>query len=116
MGVTPMAESLDLRDLERRSLKSWNEDGLPELIMGLLWMLWGGSWLVGNALPRGAVWNAFWMFTPALLALSGMAAVWATKRIKARVTFPRTGYVAWKQPTRGQRLGTAAIAMLTAVV
>ena len=74
-----MAAPLDLRELERRPTKYWNEDGLPELVMGLLWVLWGGAWLVGNALPRGPVWNVFWMFTPALLALSGVAAVRLTK-------------------------------------
>lgn len=111
-----MAAPLDLRELERRPTKYWNEDGLPELVMGLLWMLWGGAWLVGNALPRGPVWNVFWMFTPALLALSGVAAVRLTKALKARVTFPRTGYVQWKAPTRGQRVATAAVAMVTAAV
>ena len=111
-----MAAPLDLRELERRPTKYWNEDGLPELVMGLLWMLWGGAWLVGNTLPRGPVWNVFWMFTPAVLALSGVAAVRLTKALKARVTFPRTGYVAWKAPTRGQRVATAAVAMVTAAV
>ena len=107
-----MAEGLDLRDLERRSTRYWNEDGLPELVMGVLWMLWGGSWLIGNALPRGPVWNAFWIVTPALLALSGVAAVWVIKKLKARLTFPRAGYVAWKEPTRGQRLAVAALALV----
>jgi hypothetical protein len=106
-----MTESLDLHELERRPVKYWNEDGLPELVMGLLWILWGSSWIVGNALPRGPVWNVYWMFTPALLALGGVAAVWLTKRLKARITFPRTGYVRWKEPTRAQRLLTAAVAM-----
>lgn len=107
------AESIDLRDLERRPARYWNEDGLPELVMGVVWMVWGGSWLVGNALPRGPVWNVFWLITPALLALSGVAAVWATKKLKARVTFPRTGYVAWKAPTPAQRLLTAAVAVVS---
>jgi hypothetical protein len=111
-----MAESLDLRELERRPVKYWNEDGLPELVMGLLWILWGGAWLVGNRLPRGPVWNVYWLFTPALLALSGVAAVWATKRLKARLTFPRTGYVRWKEPTRRQRGAAAVVAVGTASI
>jgi hypothetical protein len=111
-----MTASVDLRELERRPRKYWNEDGLPELVMGLLWIVWGGAWLIGNALPRGPVWNVFWMFTPALLALSGVAAVRLTKALKARVTFPRTGYVQWKAPTGGQRVATAAVAMVTAAV
>lgn len=111
-----MADAVNLQELERRSVRYWNEDGLPELVMGLLWIVWGGSWLIGNALPRGPVWNVFWMFTPALLALSGVAAVWATKKLKSTVTFPRTGYVQWKEPTRRQRLFAAAVAMVTAAI
>lgn len=108
------AESLDLRELERRPVKYWNEDGLPELVMGTLWILWGGAWIVGNALPRGAVWNAYWTFAPVLLVLSSVAAAWAIKKLKAHLTFPRTGYVAWKTPTRGQRVMTAAVASVVA--
>jgi hypothetical protein len=111
-----MSASLDLSEIERRSKKYWNVDGLPELMMGLLWILWGGSWLFGESLPRGAAWNVYWMFTPALLALSGVASIWATKKLKTRITFPRTGYVEWNAPTRGQRLTAAAVAMVTAAL
>ena len=111
-----MREPVDVRDLERRATKYWHADGLPELVMGLLWIVWGAAWLVGQALPRGPVWNIFWMFTPAALALTGVAAVWVTKRLKARVTFPRAGYVEWKGPTAGQRLTAAAIAVVAAMV
>jgi hypothetical protein len=111
-----MADTLDLTDIEHRAKRYWNVDGLPELMMGLLWMLWGGSWLFGQSLPRGTAWNVYWMFTPALLALSGVASVWATKKLKARITFPRTGYVEWKGPTRGERLTAAAVAMGAAML
>jgi hypothetical protein len=72
--------------------------------------------LFGQTLPRGAVWNTYWLVTPAFLALSGVAATWATRKLKARITFPRAGYVAWKEPTRRARLVTAGVAMVTAAV
>jgi hypothetical protein len=109
-----MAESLDLKEIERRPAKYWNVDGLPELMMGLMWIVWGGAWLVGQSLPRGAAWNLYWTFTPVLLVLSGMAALRATKKLKARITFPRTGYVEWKEPTRAHRLVGSVVAMTTA--
>lgn len=109
-----MTESVDLKNLERRPQQYWDVDGLPELVMGLLWIVWGGAWLFGQTLPRGSVWNTYWLFTPALLACSGVAAVWAIKRLKARITFPRAGFVEWKEPTRGQRLATAGVAILAA--
>jgi hypothetical protein len=105
----------NLDELGRRPLRYWNADGLPELVMGLLWMVWGGAWLVGEALPRGWTWNAFWLFTPAFLAFSGVAAVWLTKWLKARLTFPRTGYVAWQEPRQRTRLMTAGLALIAAL-
>jgi hypothetical protein len=107
---------MDLGDMERRAQRYWNVDGLPELTMGLLWMVWGGAFLAGQSLPRGPAWNIYWMFTPAVLALSGVAATWLIKRLKARITFPRAGYVEWREPSRAQRLTTAAVAIVTAAV
>ena len=106
-----MAATLDLEGGKHRSQRHWTIDGLPELMMGLLWVLWGGAWLFGHSLPRGPVFNMYWAFTPALLALSGVAAVWATKKLKAHITFPRTGYIEWHSPTRTQRLTAAAVAV-----
>ena len=107
---------LNLDEIARRPQRYWDIDGLPELMMGLLWMLWGGAWLVGDALPHGWRSNAYWTAVPALLVLSGFASVWATKRLKERITFPRTGYVDWKEPSRRARLSAAAVAMVTAMV
>ena len=106
----------NLDDIARRPQKYWNVDGLPELIMGLLWMLWGGAWLLGEALPRGWPWSIYWMFTPVLLVFTGLAAVRTTKWLKARYTFPRTGYVEWKEPDRRTNLAAGAIAIVTALV
>jgi hypothetical protein len=111
-----MADMPNLADVEQRAKRYWNVDGLPELVMGLLWIVWGGSFLMGQSLPRGPVWNVFWKFTPALLACSGFAAVWAIKRLKARITFPRAGYVEWNEPTRAQRLSAAAVALVSAAL
>jgi hypothetical protein len=110
----PMPQ-LNLDDVARRPQRYWDVDGLPELMMGCLWMIWGAAWLLGENLPRDGHYQMYWLFVPALLALSGFAAVWATKRLKARLTFPRTGYVEWKEPTRSAKLAAAAVAMLSAM-
>ena len=106
----------DIDALTARSQRYWNADGLPELIMGVLWMVWGSAWLFGQNLPHDWRWNAYWSATPVLLAGSGSLAVWAIKRLKARFTFPRAGYVEWKEPTRGARLAAAAVAAVSAAV
>ena len=109
-----MTTPLDLKSIERRPQKYWSADGLPELMMGLTWMVWGGAMAFGQTLSRGAGWKVYWTFMPAVLALSGFAANWITRELKKRITFPRAGYVEWKEPTRGSRLIVAAVAMVTA--
>jgi hypothetical protein len=107
---------LDLAEIARRPQRYWNADGIPELIMGMLWMLWGASWLAGERIPRGGAYNAFWLLVPALLAGTGVVAVWATRALKARVTFPRAGYVVWREPSRLQRFAAGLIAIVTAAI
>lgn len=84
--------------------------------MGVLWTLWGTAWLFGEALPHDWRWKIYWTTVPVVLAFSGLAAVRLIKYLKLRVTFPRTGYVAWKEQPRGTHLAGAAIAIVTASV
>ena len=109
-------QDIDLAEIAKRPQRYWNADGIPELVMGLLWMIWGGAWLAGERIPRGTVYNVFWLLVPALLALSGVALNWATRALKARITFPRTGYVAWREPSQALRFAAAALAMATAAI
>ena len=106
-----MTQPPNLINLEHRSRQYWNIDGLPELGMGLLWIVWGGAWLFGQSLPKGGASQMYWMFAPVLLVVTGLASTWAVRKLKARITFPRTGYVEWKEPTRTHRLGAAALAI-----
>jgi hypothetical protein len=108
-------ERPDLNEIARRPEKYWSADGLPELVMGGLWMVWGSAWIVGERLPRDWA-SVYWMFVPVLLAGSGVAAVYVIKRLKARLTFPRTGYVEWKEPSGRMRLSAAVLAMVIAAI
>ena len=104
----------DFDEIARRPLDYWRVDGLPDLVMGVLWMVWGTAWLVGDALPHDWRWNVYWMATPVLLAGTGVIAIRVIKALKARLTFPRTGYVEWKEPSRGTRLTHAVVAVVVA--
>jgi hypothetical protein len=115
-GEAIMTSEIDIRELERRPRRYWNIDGIPELVLGVVWVLWGVALLVGEALPRGAAWRVYWMVMPAVLVLGGMAANQITKALKRRVTYPRTGYVELPAPTAAVRGGAAAIAVGAAAV
>jgi len=113
-------EPLDLNDIARRPSRYWNLDGLPELMLGLLWMVWGSAWLFGQTLPRDWRWNTYWLLVPAMLAAFVIGMNWLIRSLKERITFPRAGYVAWKEPDRrtSMAFGAAIVgaAMILAVV
>jgi hypothetical protein len=84
----------DLKALAERPARYWNEDGLPELVMGALWIFYAGLYLAGMGLRPGLIRTAFWIvMSPFLPAGMFFVAIWGIKRIKERVTYPRTGYV-----------------------
>lgn len=89
----------DLKALAERPARYWNEDGLPALAIGVLWIFYAGLYLAGMGLRPGLIRTAFWivmsLFFPAGL---GFVAFWGIKRIKERVTYPRTGYVSSLTP------------------
>lgn len=60
----------DRNDIARRPAQYWNIDGLPELMVGVLWMVWGGAWLVGQTVPHDWRWNAYWLIVPPALGLA----------------------------------------------
>jgi hypothetical protein len=105
----------DLNDVARRPARYWNADGVPELTLGLMWIVWGAAWLIGMALPHRWPWNAYWLIVTPLLATSALLARRVIRGIKERVTFPRTGYVAWKQPEGSTRTLAAAAIVVAAL-
>jgi MFS family permease len=109
-------EHVDLHELARRPARYWTLDGLPELMHGALWVVWGGAWLVGQAVPHDWRWTAYWLIVPPALALSGWAVTWATRRLKQRITYPRAGYVEMREPDTRTRLGVGVFIVLAAAL
>jgi hypothetical protein len=109
-------EHVDLHEIARRPAQYWTIDGLPELTLGVLWVVWGGAWLVGGTLPHDWRWTAYWTIVPPALALSGVAVTWVTQRLKQRITFPRAGYVAMREPAGWTRASVGAFVVLAALL
>jgi len=102
-------EQQELREIERRPLRYWNVDGLPELWMGVLWLMTGGLWLVGSSLPKGLFHSAFWIMTGIVVPVAALACQWALLKLKERLTYPRAGYVCERQPGLLAWFGLAAV-------
>lgn len=88
----PAAEQADSPG--RRAAAYWFSDGLPEIVFGLPYLIWGAAGLAWR-LEIGNYWAFFSVTT---VAMCGFFVVYFFERkildfLKARVTYPRTGYV-----------------------
>ena len=104
----------DLKEIERRPKQYWNADGLPDLLFGFVWIIWGIGFLLPELLPAGKLRSYYSWASLALLVVSGYAADWAIKKLKQRLTFPRTGYVEWRKPGTAVRVAVMILAAAVA--
>lgn len=91
----------------RRTWRYWYEDGLAEMALGCMFVALGLSFFVESVLPQGP-WRAAWGMLAPLTAVVGTALLGnrAVKAVKARITYPRTGYVAYRRERRGRNWAT----------
>jgi hypothetical protein len=106
---------VDIEKIEKRTVRSFYDDGLFEVALGLVLLLLGGYFFAQTIVPKGS---------PLDSALSGLfvlvivSAGFIVNRIlrflKRRITYPRTGYVAFKkkEPSPKRRFAAAAVGML----
>lgn len=99
-----MEPTVDVDEITQRAQRHWMEDGLTEMMLGLLMSTQMGLYMAAGALPLGFIFVA-----QALVLGITLAIVSGFKRLKARVSFPRTGYVAFPKPTWKLRISTWAI-------
>lgn len=107
-------DATSLKDIERRQPKYWSVDGLPQLVTGVGWLLWGGVYLIGVSLLEGRS-RVYWAIVTILVALWGIAVPRALGKLKERMTYPRAGYA--QMPLQG-RIGSAVyvVGVLTVLV
>jgi hypothetical protein len=87
----------DPREARIRSLRLWSENGIDELTVGLLMCVMGGIFLPGYSLSKTAFFGRnYAMFAPYLEAAFFLAMVLTLKKVRARLIFPRTGYVVFR--------------------
>jgi len=90
----------------------WYTDGIVELVMGGFFVLMGAYFGAQALLPQDSFVGS--MLAPALLLMvvgGGFLGRRLIGKLKERLTYPRTGYVAYKQPDRKRRRVTALVAL-----
>ncbi len=113
-----------LDHVEQRARRYWFEDGLAEISGGAVFVLVGAYFLAQRAIETrlaGAASHraaniAVNLVFPALIVGLALAGRRLIKVAKDRFVHPRTGYVAFRRPSRGHRLATAALAFVISVL
>lgn len=90
----------------------WFSDGINEMAFGGLSLLLGAyfglqAWLPQNSALSQALIYGFMVF----VIFSALLMRKLVNLLKHRITYPRTGYVAYQQPRRSRRLVNAAAAL-----
>jgi hypothetical protein len=96
----------------KRTMRYWYVDGLAEIAGGVVVLLLALVFLIGGLLEPGSSTDFFLAVgQPAIILVGALAARRIVGKIKERVTYPRTGYVAYHRPAsrRGIRLIAATI-------
>lgn len=94
----------------QRAQQYWYTDGIAEMVMGGFFMLLGLYFGAQALLPADSFLGS--MLTPALLLVvvgGGLVGRRLIGKLKERLTYPRTGYVAYRQPAGKRRWLTAAV-------
>lgn len=107
----------DLIRIKQSSLRYWFEDGISEIVIGALFAVIGIFNLLQELLEPGSM----------VSGLSGLILIFLVtfgillsrrliKTFKERLTYPRTGYVAYKKSTPLQRVLSAALGISFAMI
>jgi hypothetical protein len=92
---------MDLKDIEQRQPKYWGMDGLPQLVTGVGWLLWGSLYLIGIWLLERRSYRVYWAIVTGVVLLWGIAVQLALGKLKQRVTYPRAGFAGMPIGERG---------------
>ena len=89
-----------MRAAQKRINAYWYEDGIPEMGGGAIILVIGATLLVSELLPES---TRAW-FTGLGLPLISLAVAYLFRRImqvmKERITYPRTGYIVFRKPSK----------------
>ena len=93
----------DVNKTIRRSRQYWFDDGLAEILIGLLFALIGLLfWWQTTFISRTSI-LVMGLAMPVIIILGSVGVGVLLRWLKQRLVYPRTGYVTYQKPTRKQR-------------
>jgi hypothetical protein len=105
---------VDIEKIEKRTVRSFYDDGLTEIALGLILLVLGGYFYTQEALAGSKVGSV----VSALFIIVLFAGAFLVNRLlrflKRRISYPRTGYVSFKkkEPNARRRAAAAAAGMI----
>jgi len=88
----------DVEKIVKRTYRYHYEDGLVEIGLGILFTASGLLFFTWQALQDGGWLGAALALSSALLVIGGVYGMrWAVGQMKEKVTYPRTGYAAYRE-------------------
>jgi len=106
---------VDIQKIEKLTIRSFYDDGLTEIAMGLIFLVLGGYFFATTVVPEGSALGAVLTGVFVLVIVSAAFLVNRFLRFfKRRITYPRTGYVTFKkkEPSPKRRVATAVVAAI----
>jgi len=104
---------VDIEKIEKRTAQSFYSDGLAEISLGLIFLLLGGYFFAQAVVPEGsALGSALSLLSILVIVSAGFLVSRILRFLKGRITYPRTGYVAFKKkkPSPKRRAATMIVA------
>ena len=105
------------KEIEQKTRQYWYVDGTAEIFIGLLLAVTGALVLAMEQLPPGS-WQRLSVVAGMMVIILGGAWLGGklVRAVKARITYPRTGYVSYRRPSRQRRLRNFLIMIPIAVL
>ena len=103
---------VDIEKIEKRTVQSFYDDGLFEIALGFIFLVFGGYIFGQTIVPEGSPLNAvFSVLFVLVIVSSGFLVNRIVRFLKRRITYPRTGYVAYKkkEPSPKRRLAAGIV-------
>jgi MFS family permease len=103
---------VDIEKIEKRTVQSFYDDGLAEISTGLIFLLLGAYFFAQAAAPeRSAFRSALSVLFVLVIVSAGFLVSRILRFLKRRITYPRTGYVAFKkkEPSSKRRAATMIV-------
>jgi len=112
-------DSNDMKQVEQRVKRYWYADGIAELSSGSIFILLGLYFGVRGYFGEKSLVSIILQVSMVLLMVGGIFGVrWMVNTLKARLTYPRTGYVEYRvneKDAKTRRWIVAGIAMVIAI-